>query len=61
MITNQTLRRLEHLEESMATGDGAPPFDMELVFVETVEGVPGGRIARVVKLSELTNARREKG
>jgi hypothetical protein len=45
----------------MATGDDAPPFDMELVFVEPVDGVPGGRIARVVKLSELANARSEKG
>jgi hypothetical protein len=61
MITNQTMRRLEALEESIGTGDGAPPFDIELVFVEPVDGCFGGRITRVVKLSELTNARSEKG
>jgi hypothetical protein len=40
----------------MGTFDGVPPFDIELVFVEPVDGCPGGRIKRVVRLSELTNA-----
>jgi len=60
MITNQTLRRLEQLEESTATSD-APPFDIEIVFVEPVDGCPGGRVKRVVKLSELANAKSEEG
>jgi hypothetical protein len=53
-MTNQVIRRLEALEQSMATGDGAPPFDIELVFIEPVDGCPGGRITRSVMLSELT-------
>ena len=60
-MNNQTLRRLEQLEESMGTGDGAPPFDIELVFVEPVDGCFGGRIKRVVRLSELKSATSEKG
>jgi len=35
------------------THDDQPPFDIEIVFVEAVEGLPGGRIKRVVKLSDL--------
>ena len=60
-MINQTIRRLEALEQSMGTGDGAPPFDFELVFVEPVDGCFGGRIKRVVRLSELTSATSEKG
>jgi hypothetical protein len=60
-MNNQIVRRLEALEASMGTGDDVPPFDIELVFVEPVEGCPGGRIKRVVRLSELTNAMREEG
>jgi hypothetical protein len=53
-------RQVEQLEKSMGTGDG-PPFDIELVFVEPVEGCFGGRIKRVVRLSELANARSQEG
>ena len=48
-------RQVEQLEESMGKGDGAPPFDFELVFVEAIDGRPSGRVERV-KLSELKNA-----
>jgi hypothetical protein len=47
-------RQLDRLEASMAPPENVPPFDIELVFVEPVDGCPGGRIKRVVKLSELT-------
>jgi hypothetical protein len=60
-MTNQVIRRLEALEQSMATGNDAPPFDIELVFVEPVDGCFGGRIVRTVKLSELTNPTSKQG
>jgi hypothetical protein len=60
MINQQIVRRLEALEESMGAGD-VPPPDIELVFVEPVEGCPGGRIKRVVRLSELTKAVSKEG
>ena len=53
MISNQVLRRLEQIETLTDTHDDQPPFDIEIVFVEAVEGLPGGRIKRVVKLSDL--------
>jgi hypothetical protein len=37
----------------MAPPDNVPPFEIEIAFVEAVDGCPGGRIKRVVKLSEL--------
>ena len=60
MNNQQIERRLASLEESMGTGEAAPPFDIGIVIVEPVEGLPGGRIKRVVKLSELMNERNEK-
>jgi hypothetical protein len=39
----------------MAPPENVPPVDFELVFVEAVDGCPGGRIKRVVKLSELAS------
>jgi len=60
MTTNQIVHKLERLEEQMGARD-LPPLDIEIVFVEPVEGVPGGRIKRVVKLSELTSAMRGPG
>ena len=53
MNNHQIERRLDRLEESMGTGESAPPFDIEIVFVEPVEGCYGGRVTRIVKLSEM--------
>jgi hypothetical protein len=47
------MRRLEQLEDSMAPPDDQPKLEIGLVFVEPVDGLPGGRITRIVRLSEL--------
>jgi hypothetical protein len=60
MTTNQIIRRLGEIETIMAPPDNLPPFDIELVFVEPVDGCPGGRIKRVVKLSELASRKNGK-
>jgi len=52
-MTNQIMRRLEQLEDSMAPPDDQPKLEIGLVFVEPVDGLPGGRITRIVRLSEL--------
>jgi len=45
----------------MGAHDNAAPLEFEIVFIEAVEGCPGGRIKRIVKLSELGNAKSEEG
>lgn len=61
MTNQQIVRRLEALETSMGAHDNAAPLEFEIVFIEAVEGCPGGRIKRIVKLSELGNAKSEEG
>lgn len=62
MNNSQITRRLEALETLMDPHDDTPKVDIEIVFVEPVEGCFGGRITRTVRLSELqTFSRATKG
>jgi hypothetical protein len=57
MTNREIVHKLKALEERMGARD-QPQVDFEIVFVAPVDGVPGGRIERIVRLSELRN---EKG